>query len=287
MRLIPIPLMAGGAAGVALAVALVTGGPVAVAATPPRADLSRFVCQKALDPPNRSVSIQAVMRPLAATRRLAVRFDLLERTPDSAAATVVHAQGLGVWITPTDPTLGQRPGDVWRVNKSVLNLDAPARYAFRVTYRWTGLHGELLGTAIKYSRTCRQRELRPDLLVQSITVSAISGHLQNDLYTAVIANQGLTPAGPFEVLFAPGDASVPITRTVQLLRPSASKRIEFVGPACDADSPPTVTVDATDEVNDFNRANNVMTAVCPAVSTTGTASVVPRGKGTSRDAALD
>ncbi len=275
MRSMRATLIAGCCAS--LAGALVTGGSVASAAAPPRADLTQFACQKALDPANRSVSVQAVMRPLTGTRKLAVKFDLLERTPTSVAATALHAEGLGVWITPTDPTLGQLPGDVWRLNKSVLNLDAPATYQFRVTYRWTGPRGKVLGTASKFSRTCRQRELRPDLLVESITVSSVTGHPEKDLYTAVIANQGATGAGPFEVLFAPGDTSMPITRTVAFLASGATQQMQFVGPVCDAASPPTVTVDATSEVDDFNRANNVMAAVCPVATTTPARSRISGG----------
>ena len=251
---------------VAIAGVLAAAGSAAAASAPPRAELTQFACQTALDPPNRSVSVQTVMRPLAGTWRLAVKFDLLERTPGSVAATVLHAEGLGAWIAPTDPTLGQRPGDIWRVNKSVLNLDAPATFQFRATFRWTGVHGKVLGTAVRLSHICRQPELRPDLLVSSITVSPIQGHPQKDLYTVVIANQGATGAGPFEVLFAPADSSAPLTHMVALLRPSQTKQLEFVGPLCDASSPPTVTVDATSQVDDLNRANNVMTASCPAPS---------------------
>jgi CARDB len=242
-------------------------GPAPAAAATARAELTQFACQRALDPANRSVSILAVTRPLTGTRKLAVKFDLLERTPSAASPTPVRADGLGVWITPTNPTLGQLPGDVWRLNKTVLNLDAPAAYRFRVTFRWTGALGKMLGTAVRYTRTCTQRELRPDLLVSSITVTPVAGHPEEDLYTAVIADQGATGAGPFEVLFAPGDTSAPITRTVQFLHAGESRSLSFVGAACDAASPPTVTVDATSEVDDYNRANNTMTAVCPAAAT--------------------
>jgi hypothetical protein len=239
----------------------------ATAAAAPRAELTQYACQRALDPADRSVSVQAVTRPLSGTRKLAVKFDLEERTAAAASAAVVRADGLGMWITPTNPTLGQLPGDVWRLNKTVLNLDAPASYQFRVEFRWTGAHGKLLGTALRFTRTCDQRELRPDLLVSSITVTAVAGHPQEDLYTAVIADQGVNGAGPFEVLFAPGDSSSPITRTVQFLHAGQSRSLLFVGPVCDAASPPTVTVDATSEVDDYNRANNTMTAVCPGATT--------------------
>jgi hypothetical protein len=241
--------------------------PAAAATAPARAELTQFACQRALDPANRSVSVLAVTRPLTGTRKLAVKFDLLERTPATASAAAVRADGLGVWITPTNPTLGQLPGDIWRLNKTVIDLDAPATYRFRVTFRWTGALGKVLGTAVRYTRTCTQRELRPDLLVSTITVTPVAGHPDQDLYTAEIADQGATGAGPFEVLFAPGDSSAPITRTVPFLRAGESRSLSFVGPTCDATSPPTVTVDATSEVDDDDRANNTMAAVCPVATT--------------------
>jgi len=261
--------------------AVVAGaGPAAASAATPRAELTQFVCQRALDPANRSVSVQAVTRPLTGTRKLAVKFDLLERTPAVPSAATVRADGLGVWITPTNPTLGQLPGDIWRLNKTVLNLDGPATYRFRVTFRWTGALGKVLGTAVRYTRTCTQRELRPDLLVSSITVGPVTDHPDENLYTAVIADQGATGAGPFEVLFAPGDSSAPITRTVQLLRAGESRSLSFVGPVCDGASPPTVTVDATSEVDDYNRANNTMAAVCPAATTPSPSPDQQRSSGT-------
>jgi len=254
-------------AAVAAGAGPAAAGPAAPgAAAAPRAELTQFVCQRALDPANRSVSVQAVTRPLTDTRKLAVKFDLLERTPAAPSAATVRGDGLGTWITPTDPTLGQLPGDVWRLNKTVLNLDAPATYRFRVTFRWTGALGKVLGTAVRYTRSCTQRELRPDLLVSSITVGPVAANPDEDLYTAVIADQGATGAGPFEVLFAPGDSSAPMTRMIQFLRAGESRSLSFVGPTCDAASPPTVTVDATSEVDDDNRANNTMTAVCPATT---------------------
>jgi CARDB len=250
-------------AGVSAAV-----GSATAAAAPPRAELTQYACQHALDPPNRAISVRAVMRPLTGTRKLALKFDLLEgATGSDTPQTIVRGTGLSVWISPPNPTLGQLPGDVWRYSKPVLDLDAPATYQFRVSFRWTGARGRVIGTAVRFSPSCHQRELRPDLLVESITVSPIVGHPEKDEYTAVIANQGATGAGPFEVLFAPGDSSPPIPRTVQLLGADQSRQLSFVGPACDAASPPTVTVDATSEVDDYNRANNTLTAVCPAAPT--------------------
>jgi hypothetical protein len=246
-------------------VAVVAAAPVASvsAAAPPRSQLTGFSCTHVLDPGARAVAIKATMRPLTGTRKMAIRFELLQRSP-GLPVQEVSGGDLGVWRSPPNPTLGQLPGDVWRLQKSVYNLDVPFTYQFRVSFRWTGVHGKVLGSTTRYTQTCRQRELRPDLTVTSITVAAIAGHPKKELYTAVIANQGLTGAGPFQVLFAPGDTSPPTTDTVTFLPAGKTRTLSFVGPLCDAANPPTVSADSASQVDDFNRANNVLAAVCPA-----------------------
>jgi CARDB len=247
-----------------VAIAAVAAVPVASAsaAAPARSQLSVSSCTHALDPGARAVGVTATMRPLTGTRRMAIRFELLQRSPGVPVQEVTGGD-LGVWRTPANPTLGQLPGDVWRLQKSVYNLDVPFTYQFRVSFRWTGLHGKVLGTATRWTRTCRQRELRPDLVVKSITVSAVAGHPNKNLYTAVIADQGLTGAGPFQVLFAPGDTSAPTTDTVSFLGASKTRTLSFVGPLCDTANPPTVSADSASQVDDFDRSNNVLAATCP------------------------
>jgi CARDB len=243
-------------------IALVACAPAVAAADPPRAALRGFVCQPALDPPARAISIQAVMRPLPGTQKLSVRFQLLITRKSPTPVTVVRAGDLGTWISPQDPTLGEQPGDIWRISKPVANLVAPAAYRFRVTFRWTGSNGRLLGTAVRLSAICVQPERRPDLLVKSITVRSIAGRPSQDDYIALIRNAGATAAGPFGILFAPGEGFRSTTLTVTRLRAGGTLRETFVGPLCTSRNAPTITVDPTDQVDDFNRSNNSLTATC-------------------------
>jgi hypothetical protein len=254
----------------AASVAVVTVAALAAAsvsaAAPPRSQLTAFSCTHAQDPGARAVGITATMRPLSGTRKMAIRFELLQRSPGLPAQEVTGGD-LSTWRAPGNPTLGQLPGDVWRLQKSVYNLDVPFTYQFRVSFRWTGAHGKTLGTATRFTHTCRQRELRPDLTVRSIAVSAIAGHPKKNLYTAVIADQGLTGAGPFQVLFAPGNTSAPTTDTINFLGAGRTRTLSFTGPLCNAANPPTVSADSASQVNDFERSNNVLAATCPAAST--------------------
>lgn len=207
------------------------------------------------------------MRPMKATRRMALRFELLTRAKSSSPWTSVTGGDLGAWLTPRDPTLGQRPGDVWIVNKSVNELAAPAAYRFRVTFRWTGSRGRTLGTAVRTSATCNQPELRPDLLVRSIDVQPVSGHPKLNLYVATIANRGATAARHFRVqFFTPANGGTSKYRSIKLLSAHAKTTVAFEGPACSTSAPSTITVDPDGVVDDFNRTNNTMTAGCSSAS---------------------
>jgi CARDB len=247
----------------ACGVALVCAVPALGASSPPpRAQLLSFVCQRALDPPTRAVSVQAVMRPLSGTSRMEIRFNLLRQTRAGGRFRTVRGRNLGSWITPQDPTLGQAPGDVWIVNHPVVDLVAPATYRFRVTFRWTGSRGQVLGTSVQSSPDCYQPELRPDLLVRSLSVTpAASGQ---DAYVAVIANRGLTAAGPFQVALSGAGAGAPQTVTIGYLGPRAAQRVRFAAAACNPGSALTVTVDPARTVDEFDFANNMLTTACPA-----------------------
>jgi CARDB len=203
-----------------------------------------------------------VMRPVPDTRKMQLRFQLYSRANAAPAFSPVIGGDLGTWITPKDPTLGQRPGDVWNLQKQVADLLAPATYRFRVSFRWLGVHGHVLATAMKLSAMCFQPELRPDLLVESFTAQAIPRQPNENRYIATIRNDGATAAGPFEVLFAPGGVAPVKTKQVAGLASKARIALVFVGPVCNSAAPPTVTVDPTDQVDDFNRANNTAAAVC-------------------------
>jgi hypothetical protein len=124
--------------------------------SPPRAVLTGFVCHHDPNPLNREVAVTAVMRPIASTERMALKFELERKASAVEPFTAVSGHDLGKWLYPTDPvTLGQQPGDMWRYDKPVVNL-AAGTYRFRVAFRWTGTGGLALGTAVRFSARCDQ-----------------------------------------------------------------------------------------------------------------------------------
>jgi len=241
----------------------------------PQAQLRAFRCRRSvghnLDPVSRAVAIDAVMRPLPGARKMALRFQLLSRPKGAGSFRAVRGGDLGAWLSPRNPTLGSRHGDVWILNKQVVNLAAPAAYRFRVTFRWRGAHGRVLRTFTRLSPRCAQPELRPNLRVRGIDVQAAADPTRS-VYVATIANAGATAAGPFQVLFSPGAGLPAQTRQVTGLGPGPPVKVRFTGPACAAGLTPTVTVDPAGQVDDFNRADNAMSVSCPVpVAAVGTA----------------
>ena len=254
--------------GAAVACALALGSGTALGQSSPTSandQLRSFVCQKALDPPARAVSVQAVMRPVTGTSKMQMKFELLRSTKSHPRFVSVRGRGLGSWIVPTDPTLGQQAGDVWILTHPVVNLAAPATYKFRVTFRWLGSDGQTLGTAMQSSTPCYQPESRADLLVRSLSVNPITtgASAGQSAYVAVIANRGLTGAGPVPVEFADG-ASAPVPATIGWVGPKSWARERFVAPPCSPGTVLTVTVDPMRTIDEFDYANNALTMACPA-----------------------
>jgi CARDB len=248
-------------AGGVLLAAVCMSAAVAVGA-PPRTQLGTFICQTALRPGARTVSVTAVMRPLTGTSGMSVMFDLLRERKRGGSFTAVRGHDLGKWIHPDNPTLGQLPGDIWDVTQKVTNLVAPALYRFRVHFRWSGAKGRRLRDVAELGPVCYQPELRADLTVRSLVVRPVKGSPPQDRYVAMIGNRGATGAGPFDVeLVEQGVA--PQSLSVSWLGAHATARETFAGPPCAPGSVVTVTVDPTGAVDDYARANNTLVTTCP------------------------
>ena len=237
-------------------------------ATAPRSQLTTFACQTALAPADRSISVRAVMRPLPNTQRMQMRFELLSKLTPTAAVQSVPGTGLGVWISPPNPTLGQLPRDVWVVKDfRVADLPAPRTYRYQVSFRWFRSGGRVT-IRKRLSPRCTQPELRPDLVVGSIAVQPIPGKPAKDQYMAAIENQGRTAAGMFTVTFAPGGGAVTLTKTLVHLAAGATREVTFVGPACTASTAPTIVADPNETVDEPSYANNSLSVlpVCPPLT---------------------
>jgi hypothetical protein len=252
-------------AGVVVLAGASIGTPVVAASTPPTTQLSNPGCHRAMLPSGRKIAITAVMRPVSGTTSMQMMFDLQRAKRRAGPFSSVRGHGLDQWVHPENPTLGQRSGDIWKVDQKVSNLSGTAYYRFRVRFRWIGSSARTLGTVDDLSPACYQPELRPDLTARSLSVSPVTGQPSQDRYVAWIGNRGMSGAGPFQVtLTVPSNPSQ--SATVSWLRPHSRVREVFTGPACTPGSQLTLTADPNDAVPDYDRTNNTLTTQCPAVT---------------------
>jgi hypothetical protein len=125
-------------------------------------------CQTAIQQTERSATFAGEMTLIAGAVRMAMRIELLERTPGESGYRPVLAPGVGVWRA-ADPGV-----KAYRHLEQVTNLTAPASYRALITFRWTGSHGHVL----------RREERRSPRCVQPAPVTGAGS-----------AGAGTTPAG--------------------------------------------------------------------------------------------
>jgi hypothetical protein len=231
-----------------LAGMLVLAAPAAAAQRPYSAPIT---CHTGLTSDQRYLDVRATMKAVPGTVRMAVRFDLSERTPATAGFFQPRpAPDLGVWLK------SKRGVNPYTYDQTVKGLGAPATYRMRVGFRWYGKHGRLLRVAHRNTRPCAQPDLRPNLVVKDVLVSLDRTH-----YTVVVRNVGATAAGPFNVGFAPSGGPVQ-TQPIAGLDPATQARLTFTGPACQSAAPPAFTADLGNQVDESDETDNGASATC-------------------------
>jgi hypothetical protein len=230
--------------------------PAAASASPQRAYSAPLVaCTTGLQPQQRSLEVDAAMRPVPGTVRMGMRFDLLQRTPQTSSFQPVAGPGLGVWKR------SHRGVPSYEIDKGVDNLAAPASYRLRVGFRWYGPGGRVLKSAHRLTKVCHEPDLRPNLRIRDVLVTPPATPGASWHYTVVVRNAGGSAAGPFNVSYSPHGAPAQ-TLPIAGLPAGITSRVTFAGPACSAGSPPSFTVDPGNQVAESNEADNSAVATC-------------------------
>lgn len=186
--------------------------------------------------------------------KMQMRFHLQARTPDDPVWRKVPADGFGTWIT-APRGLGR-----YRYDKTVDNLLAPARYRAVVDFRWRDARGHVIRTSHATSRACRQPDPRPDLTVAQVRIApaAVAGRRR---YVAVIANDGRSDAGTFDVDFTRN--GMPIgTVTVARLAAGQERNVFVSAPACSPGDEIVAVVDARSAVDESDEDDDVLSVIC-------------------------
>ena len=209
-------------------------------------------CQTGADPASRAASFTASMPAKGDTARMAIRFDLQQRTVDGGVWRKVPAPSFGRWER-------SRPGVAGFVYaKDVHGLTAPGEYRAVVRFRWFADDGTVQETR-RTTPSCKQPDQRPDLVGGRVQVQPNSDG--TTAYRIAIRNKGRSAAGPFAVTLG-ADGTELVRTTVAGLAPGATTTVELDGPACTPGL--QVTIDAGDAVDETSETGAVVVPACPS-----------------------
>jgi hypothetical protein len=237
-----------------VAATLAVAAPAAAASSTRRYAAPVVACNTGLTSDLRLLDVRATMRAIHGTVRMAVRFDLAERTPASGGFVPRTAPDLGLWLK------SKRGVDPYTYDQTVKGLDAPASYRMRVGFRWIGKHGRVIKSAHRFTPICQQPDMRPNLIVKNVIVEPATGN-QPWRYTVVLRNTGRTAAGPFSVGYEPTAAPAQ-TLPIAGLAPASQTRVTFTGPARLCKAPPAFTADVSNQVPEVDETDNQAFATC-------------------------
>lgn len=196
-----------------------------------------------------SALFSASMPASAASARMAMRFDLERR------------RGLGDWQRLAVPRWGvwQRsaprvPGFV--LAKAIAGLSAPAYYRAVVRFRWYDAEGRVLRRARRTTLSCRQQDLRPDLVAGDVTQAPSGGYL------VVVRNVGRGDAGPSSLTLTVDGVAAEVV--LEGVRAGTERTVAVAARRCAPGSTVAVAVDATGAVDEAHEDDNLVVRPCPA-----------------------
>ena len=221
----------------------------AALAAPAQAAPPAKVSLTACAPTERVAQFEARMGAVKDAARLRMKFTLQVRRDDQASYHRIAAPGFRSWTT------AGKGKTSWVFTRRVEGLLGPARYRAVVRFQWRDLHGKVIAAAKKISRACRQPDHRPNLKIKSLT------HPTKHRYDAVVVNNGITAAAPFELQLAVGSRLLdPVS--IDTLAPHTQRLVSLHGPNCKSGTSLTVTADPLGLVDERNELDNVFTKPC-------------------------
>jgi CARDB len=237
----------------------------ASAATAAPAGARLLACRQSPSINQRSAVVGTWMRPLATARRLALRIDLYQRNPGARWTLRSDVPGLGTWTTPSDALVGTRAGDVFKYRQAVGRLVVPAAYRFHVAFRWLDANDAVVREAARTTAVCRQPDLRPDLVLDSVSATPAPHGGGLVRYVLLVGNEGRTAVAHATIAATfPGDTTPGLhLRTLGRLAPGETVPVAFTGPGCASGGQPAAFLaDPPNALDEVHEANNALTASC-------------------------
>jgi CARDB protein len=238
-------------AGIAAACALVPATSAHAATT--RLEVRH--CEAGDSAKHRAATFYGRMYAVKGTRRMAMRFTLIDRS-GAGKPTVVNDPALSRWRK------SRRGVSRFGFAQSVKGLKPGGVYAVQVRFRWLGAHGKVIRTEKRTSGSCRQQGDLPNLSVTG--VSAQAGEASGtELYSVDVTNSGRGDASRVNVnLFVDGAAAD--SRQLSQVKAGETVTVQFTAPPCE--STVRVFVDKGNKINETNEDDNVRRLRCPPLS---------------------
>ena len=209
-------------------------------------------CSVSALPAERVAIFTGAMPALPGADRMSMRFDLERLRPGGKRWRRIVAPTFGVW----ERSQPDRAGFVFR--KRVDGLAVPARYRVLLRFRWEDADGEIVRSARHRTAACEQPDLRPDLVVETVTAILDAPGLA--VYRVKVRNAGRSTAGAFTVRL--GSASVEVPQLAAARRTT----VLVLAAECAFGEPLLVRVDADGRVDEADERANLLRGVCPVLS---------------------
>jgi hypothetical protein len=181
-------------------------------------------CRTGKAPEMRLAMFDARMRGGKSVVRMAMRFQLLERTPGAESAHAVAAPELTPWRK-------SRPGvKDFSYLQTIKGLSSGVTYSVNVQYRWYNVAGKVIRREERESGTCVQDGALPNLVIGEVRLSPGSTE-KTAIYSVKVGNTGQGEAKSVPVSLI-ADGALIDTRTIDLLKAGEFTTVKFTGPHC-------------------------------------------------------
>ena len=238
--------------------ALLALGAGAVSAQADKVTLSAktATCTTGADDAGRAAAFTGTMPAAAQTKRMQMRFVLIQRLGAGPKGTFkkISVPGWGGWER-SDPG---RQGFVF--TKRVEALTAPAAYRAVITFRWFDARGHVQRTATRTTPACEQPDPRPDLVLSGVDAASVSK--STAAYTLSIGNEGHSDAGPFAVTVTVGGV-VSDPMTMGPIAAGARLSGSLAAPKCAPGAMITITIDVANAVDESVEDDDAVQRPCP------------------------
>jgi hypothetical protein len=211
-------------------------------------------CQTGDDAASRYATFYGSMRSLPHTRRMMMRFTLVDRSSDEPS--VVELESLKQWRR------SRRGVRKFGYAQKVTGLEPGHTYGAKVHFRWIGRHGRRLASARRVSGDCRQDGGLPNLAFKKITARR-GLYPRTEVYSLDVVNRGNAEAQSVKVDLIV-DSREADSAEIASMKPGEHTTVEISGPACEARI--RAVVDPDDTITETTEDDNTRRQRCPAVA---------------------